>query len=274
MQPHVCALHNNASSIHLGVARGVPPTSFQLPRPLARARVQETRSASLNPRDCAKRRLEATAATQPSTDPRNNKSFVLSSVSELDDDSSAQQASPSQDRNGQSSASTSGRGQAGLSGSQFWEDLLSSPEPEMFGGRAKSASDAAVLRRKGHLKEQDKMIEFLLAMHHTHTSEEVMQKMERWILEHRQDPRNSRLRRMVPTVGSFFTPLKLVEAFKEFDQFFALSRRKYVPPNFAEIRHILNIAQVAQLSQMCMRFCNWLLQLVCGGFFSFCILEL
>lgn len=88
------------------------------------------------------------------------------------------------------------------------------------------------------------MIEFLLAMHHTHTSEEVMQKMERWIMEHRQDPRHSRLRRMVPNVGSFFTPLKLVEAFKEFDQFFALSRRKYVPPNFAEMRHILNIAQV------------------------------
>lgn len=30
--------------------------------------------------------------------------------------------------------------------------------------------------------------------------------------EHRQDPRRSRLRRIVPTVGSFFTPLKLVGA--------------------------------------------------------------
>lgn len=249
MQPHVCALHG---STHFGIARGVPATGFQLPRALARLRAQDTRPASLKSRDTAKSRLDATAATsQPSTDPRSDKSFVLSSISELEDDSSAQQASSSQSRDGQSSASTSGRGQAGLSGSQFWEDLLSSPEPEMFGGRAKSASDAAVLRRKGHLKEQDKMIEFLLAMHHTHTSEEVMQKMDRWILEHRQDPRNSRLRRMVPTVGSFFTPLKLVEAFKEFDQFFALSRRKYVPPNFAEIRHILNIAQVAQLSQTC-----------------------
>ena len=38
------------------------------------------------------------------------------------------------------------------------------PEPEsgVFGARARSASDAAVLRRKGHLKEQDALIDFLL----------------------------------------------------------------------------------------------------------------
>ena len=48
---------------------------------------------------------------------------------------------------------------------------------------------------------------------------------------------------MVPCVGSFFTPLRLVDAFKEYDEFFALSRRRYVPPNFAELRHVLNIAQ-------------------------------
>ena len=63
-------------------------------------------------------------------------------------------------------------------------------------------------------------------------------------MEHRQDPRQSRLRRMVPSVGSFFTPLRLVEAFREYDEHFALSRRRYVPPNFAEMRHVLNIAQV------------------------------
>ena len=39
----------------------------------------------------------------------------------------------------------------------------------MFGARARSASDAAVLRRKGHLKEQDALIDFLLQMHSTHT---------------------------------------------------------------------------------------------------------
>lgn len=39
-------------------------------------------------------------------------------------------------------------------------------------------------------------------------------------------------------------PHSLVAAFEEYDEFFALSRRLYVPPNFAELRHILNIAQV------------------------------
>lgn len=57
-------------------------------------------------------------------------------------------------------------------------------------------------------------------------------------------PRRSWLSRMVPSIGSFFTPLNLVDAFLEYDTFFALSRRRYVPPNFAEIRHVLNIAQV------------------------------
>ncbi len=169
-------------------------------------------------------------------------SFILSTVSDIDKDDNNALANRISDQTGPAASSRTGDDS---SGSQYWQELLSSPEPEMFGHRAKSASDAAVLRRKGHLKEQDKMIEFLLAMHHTHTSEEAMQKMERWIMEHRQEPRHSRLRKMVPSIGSFFTPLKLVEAFSEFDQFFALSRRKYVPPNFAEIRHILNIAQVS-----------------------------
>ena len=52
---------------------------------------------------------------------------------------------------------------------------------------------------------------------------------------------------MVPKLGAFFTPLRLVDAFQEYDEFFSLSRRKYVPPNFAELRHILNIAQARGL---------------------------
>ena len=69
------------------------------------------------------------------------------------------------------------------------QELLNVPEIDggsVLGARARSASDAAVLRRKGHLKEQDRLIEFLLTMHDTHTSLEAMQKMERWIIEHRQ----------------------------------------------------------------------------------------
>eukprot|EP00955_Chlamydomonas_euryale_P082511 363737-Chlamydomonas_euryale.AAC.2 len=116
--------------------------------------------------------------------------------------------------------------------------------PEPFGGRARSASDANVLRRKGHLKEQDMLIDHMRRMHDTHTCEEVMMKMERWIAEHRLDPKRSRLKRLLPSVGHFFTQLKLVEAFREYDSVFHLSRRRYIPPNFAELRHIMNIAQV------------------------------
>jgi IMP and pyridine-specific 5'-nucleotidase len=123
-------------------------------------------------------------------------------------------------------------------------ELVSNPDIDEAVARAPSASDAAVLRRKGHLKEQDRLIEFMRDMHATHTCMEVMAKVERWVADHRQDPRRSRLRRVVPTVGSFFTPLGLVDAFREYDAVFHLSCRRYIPPNFAELRHVLNIAQV------------------------------
>jgi len=65
-----------------------------------------------------------------------------------------------------------------------------------------------------------------------------------WIKEHKKQPEKSKLRQLVPTIGNFFTQLNLMPAFREYDEFFALSRRKHIGPNFAEIRHILNIAQV------------------------------
>lgn len=40
---------------------------------------------------------------------------------------------------------------------------------------------------------QDAFISFLLRMQETHSCLETMQKMERWIMEHRADPRGSRL---------------------------------------------------------------------------------
>lgn len=80
-----------------------------------------------------------------------------------------------------------------------------------------------------------------------HSSTKLLSEVVYWRL---QDPRRSRLKRMVPSVGSFFTPIKLMEAFNEYDEFFALSRRRYVPPNFAEMRHVLNIAQVQSLDKL------------------------
>ena len=62
--------------------------------------------------------------------------------------------------------------------------------------------------------------------------------------EHRSDASRSRLKRLVPGIGQIFTDLPLVAAFREYDAHFSISRRRFVRPNFAEIRHILNIAQV------------------------------
>jgi len=63
---------------------------------------------------------------------------------------------------------------------------------------------------QGHLKEQDGLIQFLIDLHKTHTPEEVMDKMERWIREHREQPRGSTLSQLIPTIGEFWTHLNLV----------------------------------------------------------------
>ncbi|OAE31470.1 hypothetical protein AXG93_3128s1070 [Marchantia polymorpha subsp. ruderalis] len=125
-----------------------------------------------------------------------------------------------------------------------WSMLLSTAALEdAHLSRASSVTDAHVLRRKGRLKEQDGLIEFIISMHNTHSPFQVMEKVERWIREHLEDPKRSTLARLVPSVGRFYTPLPLVRALQEYDEFASLSRRRYVPPNFAEIRHVLNIAQ-------------------------------
>ena len=114
--------------------------------------------------------------------------------------------------------------------------------------RAGSITDSSVLRRKGRLKEQDALIEFIVDLHKTHTTEEVFTKCEAWIDEVLELPKEkrrfSKLSRMVPAVGFFFHRLPLVKALREYDEFSSLSKRRYVLPNFAEVRHILNIAQV------------------------------
>jgi IMP and pyridine-specific 5'-nucleotidase len=63
------------------------------------------------------------------------------------------------------------------------------------------------------------------------------------VAEHRLDPRASTLSRLVP-VGEFFTPLPLGLAVDQYDTFSGLTRRRFVAPNFAEVRHVVNMAQV------------------------------
>ena len=83
-----------------------------------------------------------------------------------------------------------------------------------------------------------------------YSSLQVMEKVERWVREHAEDPLRSTLHRLIPQLGPrFHTPLPLVRALHEYDEFASLSRRKYVPPNFAEVRHVLNIAQVHAIAE-------------------------
>ena len=74
-----------------------------------------------------------------------------------------------------------------------------------------------------------------------------MEYFEELVNEHMRDPRNSRLKQMVPSVGRFFTPLPLRQAFVEYDAKYCITNRRFVNPTFNEIRHMLNLAQINAL---------------------------
>lgn len=59
----------------------------------------------------------------------------------------------------------------------------------------------------------------------------------------------SKLKLLVPSVGIFFTPLLLHEAFVYQDSRRFISHRRFVPPSFNDIRLILNSAQVMSLTR-------------------------
>lgn len=57
----------------------------------------------------------------------------------------------------------------------------------------------------------------------------------------------SRLRVLVPTVGTFHTRLPLRRAFEAYNKKYAITKRRHVCISFNEIRHILNLAQIMAL---------------------------
>lgn len=61
-------------------------------------------------------------------------------------------------------------------------------------------------------------------------------------------PHNARLKRLCPSIGTFFTPLPLVEAFKELERDRSFIGRRFVPPSFNDIRYLLNLAQIHAIS--------------------------
>ena len=113
-------------------------------------------------------------------------------------------------------------------------------------------------RRNYYLKShrQDGLIEWLKEMlAHSFVLDaagtylDTMSAFEELVEEHRLDPDRSRLRSYVPTVGKFHTSLPMREAFRIYDEKYAVSVRRHLPPTFNEIRHVLNLAQVLALGK-------------------------
>ncbi|KAJ1801337.1 IMP 5'-nucleotidase [Coemansia sp. RSA 2399] len=82
---------------------------------------------------------------------------------------------------------------------------------------------------------------------------EIFGSIEALVDEHRHFeatgiPTHSRLAKMVPNIGSFFTQLPLAEAFTRIDLKNKISTRKHVPPSFNDVRRILNMAQLMAIS--------------------------
>ncbi|EON65249.1 IMP-specific 5'-nucleotidase 1 [Coniosporium apollinis CBS 100218] len=81
---------------------------------------------------------------------------------------------------------------------------------------------------------------------------EIMRDVEELINDHIAHQKagthaHSKLKLLVPSVGIFFTPLPLHDAFIYQDSRRFISYRRFVPPSFNDIRLILNTAQVMSL---------------------------
>lgn len=86
---------------------------------------------------------------------------------------------------------------------------------------------------------------------------QIMLDVEELIHDHRQHQRSpdgngglqtpSKLKLLVPSVGTFFTPLPLKAAFEKQDAKRYISSRRFVAPSFNDVRLILNTAQIMSL---------------------------
>ena len=85
---------------------------------------------------------------------------------------------------------------------------------------------------------------FVLADSFSSTARGTMQQLDVLVREHIASPASSKLRRLVPSIGSMHTPLAFLEAWESYDTKYHLTARVHVPPSADEVRHILNLAQV------------------------------
>ncbi len=83
------------------------------------------------------------------------------------------------------------------------------------------------------------------------TGADTFEHFETLIDEHRErqeSPQPSRLQQLVPTIGTFHTPLPLRDAFEAYNEKHKLTKRKHIQISFNELRHILNLAQIMAFS--------------------------
>ncbi|ERF69620.1 hypothetical protein EPUS_03612 [Endocarpon pusillum Z07020] len=72
-------------------------------------------------------------------------------------------------------------------------------------------------------------------------------KVDLFLVRHQSLQTTSKLKMLVPSIGSFFTPLHLEAAFIYQDKQRAISSRRFVAPSFNDVRLILNTAQIMAL---------------------------
>jgi len=98
------------------------------------------------------------------------------------------------------------------------------------------------------LKEQDELIQLIRSYicdpHDTSmTVEEAFEAVQILLDEHYKDSTHFlRLRRLCPSIGKLFCRMNIIEALHEYDQGVRITKRKFVPPSFKEVRQIINIA--------------------------------
>jgi IMP and pyridine-specific 5'-nucleotidase len=81
---------------------------------------------------------------------------------------------------------------------------------------------------------------------------QIMKDVERLILDHIAHQNSgtshaSKLKLLVPSVGTFFTALPMQDAFNYQDAKRCISSRRFVPPSFNDIRLVLNTAQAMSI---------------------------
>jgi IMP and pyridine-specific 5'-nucleotidase len=83
----------------------------------------------------------------------------------------------------------------------------------------------------------------------TYTHFEVLIEEHRMV-QNEGSGRPSRLKQLVPTVGTFHTSLPLRQAYELYNQKHRLSKRKHIQISFNELRHVLNLTQILAMRKV------------------------